>query len=127
MALPVGLAAGSMLALARDLPEAFAGLVLVVSAYEVGDFVIGSEAGNSYEGPVAGLALLGLVAAGLYLVLPSPFTTADLPWFAALAAVGAPLGQIAASALLPRGDDPAPALRRIDSYLLVAPLWLLLL
>ncbi len=126
-ALPAGLAAGSLLALARDLPEAFVGLVLLVSAYEAGDFLIGSGAGNSFEGPVAGLVMLGLVAAGLYLVLPAPFTIADLPWFAGLAAVGAPLGQFAASALLPSGEDPAPALRRLDSYLLVAPLWLLLL
>jgi len=60
-------------------------------------------------------------------LLPAPFDTNSYPLFAALAAVGAPLGQIVASAILPRGVAWAPALRRLDSYLVVAPLWLLLL
>ena len=37
-----------------------------------------------------------------------------------------PLGQLVASALLPRGNAWAPALRRLDSYLVAAPLWLVL-
>jgi hypothetical protein len=47
--------------------------------------------------------------------------------FGILTALSCPLGQLLASALLPRGAAWAPALRRIDSYLLAAPLWLVLL
>jgi len=68
-----------------------------------------------------------VVAVGLYLVLPAPFTTDTFPLFVLLSAAAAPVGQIAGSAILPRGDAWAPALRRLDSYLLAAPLWLLLM
>ena len=45
----------------------------------------------------------------------------------ALAAVCCPVGQLVASALLPDPDSPAPALRRIDSFLVLGPLWAFLL
>jgi hypothetical protein len=126
-ALPVGLSAGSLLALATDHSQAFVGLVALISIYEMGDFLVGSGSANAFEGPLAGLTGLVLVAAGLYVMLPDPFTTADLPVFAAVAMLGAPLGQVAGSALLPTGAEWAPALRRLDSYLLAAPVWLVLL
>lgn len=124
--LPVGLAAGSLAVLAVDRTAAFVSIVLLVSAYEAGDFLVGSGSANAVEGPLAGLVALALVAVGLYLVLPEPFTKLTLPVFAAVVAVSAPLGQIAASALLPRGNSWAPALRRLDSYLISAPVWVLL-
>ena len=68
-----------------------------------------------------------VVSAALYIVLPAPFTTDSFPLFVILTAVAAPLGQIAGSAVLPRGDSWAPAVRRLDSYLIAAPLWLLLM
>ncbi len=126
-ALPAGVAAASLVAIERLEFGAFIALVILVSAYEVGDFVIGTGSSNAVEGPVAGLVALVVAAAATYVLLPAPFDTNSYPLFAALAAVGAPLGQIAASAVLPRGVAWAPALRRLDSYLLVAPLWLLLL
>ena len=126
-ALPAGVVAASLVAIERLEFGAFVALVVLVSAYEVGDFVIGTGSANAVEGPVAGLVALAVGAAATYVLLPAPFDTNSYPLFAALAAVGAPLGQIVASAILPRGVAWAPALRRLDSYLLVAPLWLLLL
>jgi hypothetical protein len=126
-ALPGAVAAGSLSILAVEETSAFVAVVLLVSAYEIGDFLVGSGSANGLEGPIAGLVAMAVVSVGLYLVLPDPFTNATLPLFAAVVALGAPLGQIAGSALLPRGDMWAPALRRLDSYLLVAPLWLLFL
>ena len=132
--MPAGLAAGSLLALAVDLPQAFVSLVVLISAYEMGDFLVGSggseRPGNQIAGPVAGLTALGLVAMSLFLLLPHPFTTGNLPGYAVAAAVCAPFGQLCGSALLPGSQGAyrsAPALRRLDSYLVVAPLWLILL
>jgi hypothetical protein len=43
--------------------------------------------------------------------------------FGGFAALLCPLGQIAASAVLPRAEVRAPALRRLDSLLLLGPAW----
>ena len=125
--LPAGIAAGSLVALRDVAPGAILLLIALVSAYEVGDFLIGSGSSNAVEGPVSGLVALGLVAFVFWIVPPRPFTTTSVVLFAALAGVCCPLGQIVAAGLLPRGSAWAPALRRIDSYLLAAPLWLVLL
>jgi hypothetical protein len=126
-AIPVGLAAASMGALAsRNLP-AFVALVMLVSAYEVGDYLVGSAASNAIEGPLAGIIGLGVVAFFLFLIEPEPFSSESTMMFSVATAVSCVLGQYAASGLLPRGAAWAPALRRLDSYLLAAPLWLLLL
>jgi hypothetical protein len=126
-AVPAGIAAGSLIAL-RDVSVGAAILLLaLVSAYETGDFLVGSGSSNAVEGPVSGLVALAVVAFVAWIVTPAPFTNTSVVYFSALAGVCCPLGQIVASALLPRGDAWAPALRRLDSYLLAAPLWLLLL
>lgn len=125
--IPAGVAAASLIAIGKLEFSGLLALVILVSAYEAGDFLIGTGSANSVEGPVAGIVALIVASAGLYLVLPPPFSTDNFPLFVLLTAAAAPLGQIAASAVLPRGDSWAPALRRLDSYLLAAPLWLLLL
>ncbi len=125
--LPAGIAAGSLVALRDVTPGAVLLLIALISAYEVGDFLIGSGSSNAVEGPVSGLVALGAVAFVFWIVPPRPFTTTSVLLFAALAGVCCPLGQIVAAGLLPRGSAWAPALRRIDSYLLAAPLWLALL
>lgn len=126
-ALPVGVAAGSLAGLRTIGLGPTVLLVVLVSAYEVGDFLVGTGSKNAVEGPVAGL--IAVVAVGFVgrVLAPAPFTTTSVVLFAALAGVCCPLGQILAAALLPRGSAWAPALRRLDSYLLAAPLWLLLL
>ena len=126
-ALPGAVAAASLVAIQRLEFGGFIAIVVLVSAYEVGDFLIGTGADNAIEGPIAGLVALVVAAACTYVLLPAPFDTNSYPLFAVLTAVCAPLGQIVASAVLPRGVAWAPALRRLDSYLLAAPLWLLLM
>ncbi|MDA3038648.1 MAG: hypothetical protein O3C27_03800 [Actinomycetota bacterium] len=130
--MPAGLAAGSLVALAVEWPQAFVSLVVLVSAYETGDFLVGSgETGrgsSQIAGMVAGLSALVLVATTLFFLLPYPFTTDNLPGYALAAAAGAPFGQACASALLPATSlGASPALLRLDSYLLVAPVWLIVL
>ncbi len=126
-ALPVAIASGSLLLLAASHTGAFVALLCLVSAYESGDFLVGSGAVNDVEGPAAGVVAVGIVGAGVWLLPPEPLTTTIVPFLVALTALACPVGQIFGSALLPRGDAWAPGLRRLDSYLLAAPLWLLLL
>ncbi len=125
--IPVGLAVASLAALGSVGTGAQVSLILLVSAYEAGDFIVGSGSSNAVEGPMAGLVALGAVTFLLFLILPAPFDATSILLFAAQAAICCPLGQIMASGLLPRGNAWAPALRRLDSYLLAAPIWLLLI
>lgn len=125
--IPVGVAVASLAALASVGIGAQVSLILLVSAYEAGDFIVGTGAANAFEGPLAGVVTMGAVTFLLFLVQPAPFDATSILLFALLAAICCPLGQIMASGLLPRGNAWAPALRRLDSYLLAAPIWLLLI
>ena len=120
---PIGFAVVSMVLLARlDQGSAIA-LLLLVSAYEVGDFIVGSGARNPYEGPAAGASAIVVIT---FIVSTMPISTLSFgeAWlFGGIVAIGAPLGQMAASALLPAAAAPATALRRLDSLLIVAPVW----
>jgi len=102
-----------------------AGLVLIVCAYEVGDYLVGSGADNPYEGPVAGAAAIVVVTFAITALGLKPFVFPGSFALAALAAVLCPMGQLAASLILPKVDAPASALRRIDSLLVLAPAWAL--
>lgn len=123
--LPVGFAVMSVVLLTRlDQGSAIA-LLLLVSAYETGDYLVGSGAGNLYEGPLAGLCAL-VVLTFIVASLPlSPLSFREVWVFGGFVAVLAPLGQLVASALLPEAGARASALRRLDSLLLAAPVWCL--
>ena len=116
-----GLAAMSVVLLARlDQGSAIA-LLLLVSAYETGDYIVGSGAANPYEGPAAGLSAIVVVT---FIVSTLPISTLSFgeAWlFGGMVGVLAPMGQLFASALLPAADAPASGLRRLDSLLLAAP------
>ena len=66
---------------------------------------------------------LDLVPQGLLFLQDAPWRGADAWYFTGLAALCCPVGQLVGSALLPDPDSPAPALRRIDSLLVLGPLW----
>ena len=116
--------AGGCLVLLADLETwAAISLVLLTSAYESGDFLIGSGSANAFEGPLAGgvaVVVTTLVIAALGV---PPFDVGEAFAFGLLVAPGAFAGQLLASAVLPHARAFAPALRRVDSLLLVAPLW----
>jgi hypothetical protein len=120
--LPGAGAAGLVLSRARGLP---AGLVLagMVCAYDSAAYLIGTDAKSRWEGPVAGLASVAALTVLVAAVLAPPFRGSS-PWIlGGLAAILAPLGQIVARRLI---RDPAarvPALRRLDSLLLLGPAW----
>ena len=122
-ALFVGLAAASVvLTLRYDVGAALA-LLLLVSSYEAGDFLIGTGAANPFEGPVAGGAAVLVTTFVISAIGIGPFEFGATWSFGLLAVVLCPAGQLAASAILPAADAPASALRRLDSLLVLAPVW----
>lgn len=121
--LPVAVAGGSVVLLAEREIWAAIAIVFLVSAYEAGDYLVGSGAANNIEGPLAGAAAVLVmsmaVAAGGF----PPFDVGEAMIFGLLVAPLALAGQYLATAMLPHSRAFAPALRRVDSLLLAAPLW----
>ncbi|MBV8983390.1 MAG: MoaD/ThiS family protein [Acidimicrobiia bacterium] len=123
--LPIGLATAALVLLRHiDLAAPLA-LFAFAAAYDVGNYLVGTGAANEWEGPVAGIASIVCVTLFVAVLVPS-FGGAGPFLLGALAALLAPLGPLAASIVLGDRDAKAPALRRIDSLLLLAPMgaWL---
>lgn len=118
-----GGAAASLVLLAEYEIGAIIVLLVFVMAYDASDFVVGSGAGNAVEGPVAGMIFIAATAAIAAGLRTPPWGGVDIWSFAVLAMVACPAGQILASAMLPQANAHAPALRRLDTYLIVAPAW----
>ncbi len=123
----VGLAAGAAVLIARTDAAALVTLLVLVSGYEVGDYLVGTGANNPVEGPVAGIAAVLVLTFAISVFEFAPFETGSAWVFGGLATALAPLGPFVASALVPAADAPVPALRRLDSWLLVAPIWMWML
>jgi|SRR5581483_9296497 len=124
-ALFAGFAAASVSLAAHLEFGAAVGLLFVVGAYETGDYLVGSGAASPFEGPVAGATAIVVVTFALTALGIKPFELPGSFGYAALAALLCPAGQLTASAVLPSADAAASALRRLDSLLLLAPVWAL--
>jgi molybdopterin synthase sulfur carrier subunit len=98
-------------------------LLAMICAYDAGAFLVGTGASSAWEGPAAGVAALIPITIFAEVVLVPPFAGAQPLFLGVLAAVLAPCGPVAASALLGDRSGHAPALRRLDSLLLLGPLW----
>lgn len=119
----VGLAAAAPTLAYRVDIGAAAALIIFVSVYETGDYLVGSGSKNAVEGPLAGVTAIAVFAFALWVVTFVPFRENSLLAFGAMAAGLCPLGQLLGSALLPRSDARASAVRRIDSLLVLGPVW----
>lgn len=122
--LPTALAGGCLVLLADVEIWAALSLIVLASAYETGDYLIGSGAANAYEGPLAGAAAVLVTALAIAAIGVPPF--GGVAQSLAFGVAVAPLafgGQMLGSAVLPHSRAFAPALRRVDSLLLAAPLW----
>ncbi|HEX7275994.1 MAG TPA: hypothetical protein VF244_01335, partial [Acidimicrobiales bacterium] len=98
-------------------------LLACAAIYDAGAYLVGTGASSSWEGPAAGVvALLPLTMAAAVVLVP-PFHGGSPLLLGALAAVLAPFGPVAGSALLGDRTAFAPALRRIDSLLIMGPIW----
>lgn len=96
-----------------------------VHVYDSSAYVVGSGATAAWEGPAAGVASIAAVTLAVAAVLSPPFRGASPLLFGLLAAVLTPLGPKVASQLLGDQRGRVPALRRLDSLLLVGPVWAL--
>jgi hypothetical protein len=117
----VGLAAGAVVQVGRVDAVALFFLLAGVSTYDAGDFLCSEGARNRWVGPLAGMAGIGVVTAAMYFAEPAPFSRGETVAIGLMLAVLCPLGQFTGSWLLPRARAHAPALRRLDSWLLAAP------
>jgi hypothetical protein len=99
----------------------------LASAYETGDYIVGSGASNPYEGPVAGATAIVVVTFAVTALGVRPLTFPGSFALGAGACVLCPIGQLLASVVLPSVTSPASALRRLDSLLVLGPAWALVI
>jgi len=98
-------------------------LLACAALYDAGAYLVGTGASSAWEGPAAGVAALIPVTLVAALVLVPPFHGGAPLLLGALAAVLAPFGPVAGSALLGDRTAYAPGLRRLDSLLIMGPIW----
>ncbi len=120
--LPGGAGAGVVLALDVE-PGSVVALLVLAIVYDLGLLLVGAGATTRWEGPVAGAVGVAVAAFAVAVVPIPPFDPTSILAFGALALVAIPAGPPAATLLLGAADADAPALRRLDSLLVVAPLW----
>jgi hypothetical protein len=123
-AAPGAIAAAGMVAVAGLGRPAALTLLVLVSAYELGSFVFGAESPYPSHGILGGAVCTMVAVAPIWVFRLQPFDGRIEVWvFGGLVAVLAPLGSVVASACLPTAATWVPALRRLDAYILAAPLW----
>ncbi len=99
-------------------------LIGAVSMYDAGNFFFGAQAQRSWEGPVVGGIGVLAVTFTMAALQVQPFDTATA-WMAGIVvALACPLGQVVLTAFLPERTTLAVRARRIDTYLVAAPLFL---
>jgi hypothetical protein len=126
LAVAVSLASGlaaSAPVMARSFGAQAAVVVLIlVCAYDAGDFLVGSGSTTWWEGPAAGVAAVAVATFAVSVVPLSPIDASAAYALGALTCVLAPLGPPTASLLIGSGRRPARFLRRLDSLLLLGPI-----
>ncbi|MGI9022215.1 MAG: phosphatidate cytidylyltransferase [Acidimicrobiales bacterium] len=127
LALLIGTATGAAaasVALTREV-DASAAIYLLACAciYDAGAYLVGTGASAAWEGPLAGVVALIPVTILAAVVLVPPFPSGTPLALGLLAAVLAPLGPLAGTAMLGSQEADAPGLRRVDSLMLLGPAW----
>lgn len=121
----VGLAAAAVVQVHRVDPMAMLYLMSLVCVFDSGDYLIGSGSTRRFAGPLAGLLGCVVLIVAMSAINPAPLTSdGDVRALGILMAIGCPLGQMLGSWTLPSARAKAPALRRIDSWLVSAPAFL---
>lgn len=123
IAMAIGLAAASAVYLRTINLGAPMFLLACAAAYDTGAYLVGTGAKSAWEGPVGGVAALVPLTLLAAVALEPPFQGGSPMMLGLVAAVLAPLGPLAGSALLGDRSASAPALRRLDSLLVMGPVW----
>lgn len=113
----------SIVSMARTSTSALLVLLVFVSAFEIGNHLVGTDAGSVFEGPIAGIAAVLVITFTESTFQFGPFSSHAAWLFGGMVAVVAPLGGPVAAAMVPRASEVGAALRRLDVWLVVAPLW----
>ncbi len=123
----VGWAAASPVLVRHGSQGVVATLALLAFAafYDAGSYLLGTGAVGRWEGPVAGMASVAACTVGVAAVFESALPGGGAWGLGLLAALTAPLGPWLATAMLGETDvkrrERAPALRRLDSLLVMGP------
>ncbi len=123
IAVPIGLAAASAVLLRHQgiLPALL--LLGFAAVYDASAYLIGTDASSAWDGPVAGVAaFIPLTIFAVVIFIP-PFSGVEPLVLGLLAAILAPIGPVVGSALLGDATAEAPGLRRLDSLLVLGPIW----
>jgi hypothetical protein len=125
--LALGLAGAAVVQVDRIDGMAFLFLFSAVSTFDAGDFLCGAGYDSRVVGPLAGVLGVAAVTVAMYLAQPPPFSQVEILVAGLLLAVSCPLGQWLGSWLLPSARSRAPGLRRLDGWLVAAPVFLVVL
>jgi CDP-diglyceride synthetase len=121
---PPCIAVVGIMLVAQSGPWVLLVFVLLVSAYDAGNFLIGAEARTPIPGIIGGILCTVVVGVPLMVSQLPPFDGRPIGLvFAGLVGVVAPLGQMVASLSLPASHEWVGPLRRIDAYILTGPLF----
>jgi hypothetical protein len=96
-------------------------IVVLVSAYEAGDFMVGSDARTRWEGPLAGVIAVAVCTFPAWVLALPPLGAGGSIAVGAIVALLAPLGPPTASALLGSEGPHARFVRRLDTLLVLGP------
>lgn len=118
-----GLAAAAVVQVHRLDAMSFVFLAAAVCTYDAGDHLCSAGYASRSVGPLSGMFGVLVVTVVMVVIQPSPLSGPSV-WLAGLVlAVLCPMGQWLGSWLLPRSEASAPALRRLDAWLLTAPVF----
>jgi hypothetical protein len=119
--LVMGLAGAAAVQSARVENMAFLFLFVAISTYDAGDFLCGAESRSRLVGPLCGILGIAVVTVVMYVAQPPPFEGAQTAWVGLVLALACPAGQWLGSWLLPTATTKAPGLRRLDTWSVAGP------
>ena len=117
-----GLAASAPVAVHAFGAQAAVVVLILVCAYDAGDYIVGSGASPWWEGPAAGIATVAVATFAVSVVPLDPIDASAAYALGALTCLLAPLGPPAASLIIGSNRRPARFVRRLDSLLLLGPI-----
>ena len=117
-----GLAASAPVAVHALGAQAAVVVLILVCAYDAGDYIVGSGASPWWEGPAAGIATVAVATFAVSVVPLEPIDASAAYALGALTCLLAPLGPPAASLIIGSNRRPARFVRRLDSLLLLGPI-----